>query len=86
LGKIETTEAKAKELRPLVEKLVTRAKKPSIANRRLLVSRTGSVSATAKLMRDIAPKYSTRKGGYTRVIKLAPARGDGSKRAIIEFV
>src|SRR3989344_4655499 len=85
-GKIQTTSEKAKELRPMVEKLVTRAKSGSLPARRLLQSKTGSASVAAKLIADIGPKYKSRNGGYTRIIKLGTTRNDGSARAIIEFV
>lgn len=86
-GKIETTEAKAKELRPKIEKLVTKAKNPTLAVRRqLLASFYNHTEAVEKLIADIAPKYADRKGGYTRIIKLTPRAGDASKMAIIEFV
>ena len=85
-GKIQTTSEKAKELRPIVEKLVTRAKSASIPARRLLQSKTGSAYVADKLIVDIAPKYKSRSGGYTRIVKLGTTRNDGSARAIIEFV
>ena len=71
--KIRTTEAKAKELKPQIEKLVSKAKKGDLHSRRLV-------------MEKIGPKYKERKGGYTRIIKLPPRAGDASKMAIIEFV
>jgi len=83
-GKIKTTEAKAKELRPYIEKLVTRAIKGDLASRRLLLSKIGL--QTKKLVDDIAPKYKDRNGGYTRVVKLTPRTSDASKMAVIEFV
>ena len=85
-GRIKTTEAKAKELRPYMEKLITRAKVNTPANQRLLVSKLGTAARVKKLVNDVAPKYIDRKGGYTRVVKLAPRPGDRSKMAIIEFV
>lgn len=83
--KIKTTEAKAKELRPVVEKIVTRAKVDNLANRRILAGRIGQI-ATKKVFNDIAPKYKDRNGGYTRIIKVAPRKSDASRMAIIEFV
>tara|TARA_Y100000310_G_scaffold345182_1_gene462432 strand:- start:2529 stop:2879 length:351 start_codon:yes stop_codon:yes gene_type:complete len=85
-GRITTTEAKAKELRPYIEKLVTRAKKDSVFNRRILTVRIGSVAAVKKLIDEVAPKYKDRDGGYTRIAKLPPRQGDGGSIAIIEFV
>lgn len=84
--KITTTEAKAKELRPHIEKLVTLARKDGLATKRLLISRVGTQKNVNKLMKDIAPKYAERKGGYTRIVKLPRRAGDASKMALIEFV
>jgi large subunit ribosomal protein L17 len=84
--KIATTEAKAKELRPMVEKLITKAKKPTLATRRLLTATLGGEKQTKKLIEIISPKYADRNGGYTRILKLPNRRSDGSKRAYIEFV
>lgn len=84
--KIETTLAKAKELRPMAEKLVTRAKIDTVASRRLLIARTGSEFASKKLVETIAPKYKERAGGYTRIVKTGRRIKDGSAMAIIEFV
>jgi len=85
--KIKTTEPKAKELRPFIEKLVTRAKKGDLATRRTIISKLSNRSAEVKkLFEVIAPKYSDKKGGYTRVLKLGARKSDGAKMAIIEFV
>ena len=85
-GKIETTEAKAKELRPFIEKLITKAKKDTIANRRLIISKLSNRKEVEKLFKVIAPKYIDKKGGYTRVLKLGARKSDGALMAIIEFV
>jgi large subunit ribosomal protein L17 len=86
-GRILTTEAKAKELRPNVEKLVTKAKNPTLAARRVLLSGFyNNEIVVSKLISDIAPRYAERAGGYTRIVKLAPRKGDASPMAIIEFV
>jgi large subunit ribosomal protein L17 len=85
--RIETTEAKAKELRPKIEKMVTRAKNPTLANKRLLLAGLyNDEKAVKKLVDAIAPRYTERAGGYTRITKLVPRKGDGSKMAVIEFV
>ena len=83
---IDTTEAKAKETRMHIEKLVTVAKKGTLASRRLVISRLGDTRASKKLVDVLAPKYTTRSGGYTRVIKLPRRKTDGSFMARIEFV
>lgn len=84
-GRIATTEAKAKEIRPLIEKMTTRAKKDTVFNRRL-IGKTLGPKQVKKLFTEIAPKYVGRKGGYARIIKLGKRRGDASPMAIIEFV
>lgn len=83
--KITTTEAKAKELRSVAEKMITRAKNIDLANRRLLARELTPVM-TKKLVDEIAPKYKDRNGGYTRIIKLGPRNSDGAHMAIIELV
>lgn len=86
-GKIKTTEPKAKELRPFIEKLVTGAKHGDMATRRSIISKLGNRRPEVKkLFEVIAPKYSDRKGGYTRVLKLGSRKSDGAKMAVIEFV
>jgi len=82
--KIKTTEAKAKELRPFIEKLVTRSKNGTIATRRSLTVSVGAHGAK-KLIEAIGPKFKDRRGGYTRIIKLPPRIGDGSRMSMIEF-
>lgn len=83
--RITTTQAKAKELRPMIEKLITKGKKPSLATTKLLNQQLPPASVT-KLIKDIAPKFATRAGGYTRIISLAPRISDGASMAIIELV
>ncbi len=85
-GKIVTTEAKAKSLRPFMEKLVTRGRSDTLASRRLLISRLGSTTIVKKMIDEISKKYKDRKGGYTRITKLGQRLGDGSPMALIEFV
>ncbi len=84
-GSIETTEAKAKELRPKVEKLITKAKINSLVNRRFLAGFFHK-TLVKKLIDDIAPKYKERNGGYTRIVKTGPRKHDASPMAKIEFV
>lgn len=85
--RISTTETKAKALRPFVERLVTYAKKNTLASRRLTQARLGDSAATKKLFDSIGPRYAERSGGYTRVIKRT-RRGsnDARKLAYIAFV
>lgn len=86
-GKITTTEARAKELRKVVEPLVTLAKKSDMASRRLVVSRLmNRAEETKKLFDEIAPNYVGRRGGYTRVTRLPVRKSDASAMAMIEFV
>lgn len=84
--RIETTEARAKELRPFIERWVTKSREAKNLNRfRLMVSNLGEKTAT-KLRDEIAPRYTDRTGGYTRIVKRAPRKGDAARLAIIEFV
>ncbi len=85
--KVVTTQAKAKEARIFVEKLVTRAKKASLSSQRLLLSRlSNDKKVVKKLIEEIAHRYKDRPGGYTRIIKLGPRKSDGARMAQIEFV
>lgn len=85
--KIKTTEPKAKELRPFMEKLLTQAKKGDAATRRLVIAKLmNRKPEVKKLFETIAPKYTDRKGGYTRVMKLGARKSDGAPMAIIAFV
>jgi large subunit ribosomal protein L17 len=86
-GKIKTTLPKAKELRPFIEKLVTLAKKGDLATQRLVISKLSNrAPEVKKLFKTIAPKYTDRKGGYTRILKLGARKSDGTEMAQIEFV
>ena len=85
-GSIETTEAKAKELRPFVEKLITKAKRGTLHARRLAVRHVHKRETADKLFQEIGPKFATRPGGYTRILKTGHRRGDGAEMAIIELV
>lgn len=81
-----TTLAKAKEMRPHMEKLVTKGKTDTLASRKLVYSRIGESSASKKLFSTIAPRYATRNGGYTRIIKMPRRKSDAAEMARIEFV
>ncbi len=83
---ITTTTAKAKELRPYVEKLVTLAKKGGLSNRRLANSRLMDEAQLAKLFDVLGPRYADRAGGYTRIVKAGIRASDAAAMAIIEFV
>ena len=83
--RIATTEAKAKEICPLMEKMVSRARVDSVANRRLLVSRLGDPDAVKKLFGTIAPRYAGHTGGYLRITKRM-VKADGRHNAYIAFI
>ena len=83
---ITTTEAKAKALRPYVEKLVTKAKDGGVHKQRQVVSTIHDKDVAHKLFAEIGPRYTDRNGGYTRILKLGPRPGDNAPMARIEFV
>ena len=85
-GKIQTTEAKAKSLRPVAEKLITLAKRGDLHARRQAAARLYDPAVLQKLFGEIAEQYQNRKGGYTRVYKLGPRQGDAAPMALIELV
>jgi large subunit ribosomal protein L17 len=85
-GRIETTVTRAKEVRPLAEKMITLGKKSTLASKRQALSFITKEDVVYKLFDDIAPKYSERNGGYTRIIRTGPRRGDAAEMAIIELV
>lgn len=84
-NKIVTTEAKAKSLRPAIEKTITMGKTGTLSAKRYLISKFGS-KAAKNLISDIAPKFAGRNGGYTKIVHLPRRVSDGSRMAIIEFV
>ena len=84
-GRMQTTLAKAKEVRPMMEKLVTRGRSATVANRRHIISVLGDVKATQKLL-VVAKNYDGRAGGYLRIVKMGPRKGDAAQMAVIEFV
>ena len=84
--RIETTEAKAKELSGLADQLITLAKRGDLHARRQVLARLMDEEVVKKLFDTVAPKYAERQGGYTRVLKLGPRRGDAAPMAIIELV
>jgi ribosomal protein L17 len=85
-GKITTTEAKAKRLRPLAEKLITFAKKGDLAARRQVMAQIQNKSVVHTLFTEIGPNFATREGGYTRITKVGPRKGDNAPMAVIELV
>lgn len=85
-GKIETTVTRAKEVQSMAEKMLTIAKEDTLANRRLVMGFITKEAVTNKLFKEIAPKYADRAGGYTRITKIGPRRGDAAEMAILEMV
>ena len=85
-GKIETTMSRAKEVQAVAEKYITLAKDNTLANRRLALAFITKEDVVKKLFDEIAPAYADRNGGYCRVIKAGPRRGDAAEMAIIELV
>jgi large subunit ribosomal protein L17 len=81
-----TTEAKAKALRPIAEKLITKAKRGGLHNHRQVVAFLRDREMASKLFEDIGPRYTERPGGYTRILKLGPRHGDNAPMARIELV
>lgn len=85
-GKIETTVTRAKEVRAVAEKMITTAKSDDLHSKRLAFAYITKEDVTKKLFDEIAPKYKDVKGGYTRIIKIGPRRGDAAEMAIIELI
>ena len=85
-GTVETTLARAKEVRSMAEKMITLGKKNTLASRRKALSFITKEDVVTKLFTEIAPKYEDRNGGYTRIYKIGPRRGDAAEMAIITLV
>ena len=85
-GKMETTFYRAKEVQPVVEKMITLGKKGNLAAYRKAMSYVTKEDVVQKLFKEIAPKYADRNGGYTRVTRTGPRRGDAAEMAVIELV
>ncbi|MEX2247442.1 MAG: 50S ribosomal protein L17 [Dehalococcoidia bacterium] len=84
--RLHTTEAKAKEVRPIAEKMITLGRTGTLHARRQALAYVGDKDVVKKLFDDLGPRFSARPGGYTRIIKLGPRRGDGAPMAQLEFV
>lgn len=85
-GRVETTLTRAKEVRSLTEKMITLAKENNLHNKRMAMSFITKEDVVKKLFDEIAPKYTEKNGGYTRISKLGPRRGDAAEMAIIELI
>ena len=85
-GRIETTAAKAKVVKPIIEKYITLSKVNSLVTRRRLIQYFYKEKAINKLLTELGPKYQERKGGYTRIIRLANRRGDNAPKVLLELV
>ena len=84
--KIETTEAKAKELRKFAEKMITLAKRGDLAARRMAIAQVANVGVVHKVFEELPERYKDRNGGYTRIVKLSPRRGDAAPMVLFELV
>lgn len=84
--KITTTVSRAKAMRPYAEKLITKAKSGSLHDRRQVLRHITDNDVVTKLFDDIGPRYAERNGGYTRIVKIGPRRGDNAEMAVIELV
>ncbi|MFG6372748.1 MAG: 50S ribosomal protein L17 [Oscillospiraceae bacterium] len=85
-GRLETTVTRAKEVAPMAEKMITLAKKNDLANYRQALSFLTKEDVAKKLFGELAQKYSTRDGGYTRLVRTGPRRGDAAEMAIVELI
>jgi large subunit ribosomal protein L17 len=84
--RVTTTHAKAREVRPYAEKIISKARRGDLHARRLVLAKIGDNDVVTKLFDEVGPRYADRPGGYTRITKLGPRRGDGSEMAMIELV
>jgi len=85
-GRITTTQAKARALRPYAERLITKAKRGDLHARRLVLAKLHDRDVVAHLFEEVAPRFAARAGGYTRILKLDPRKGDNARMALIELV
>ena len=85
-GRMETTISRAKEIAPMAEKMITLGKSKSLANYRQALSSITREDVTKKLFDELGPKYAERNGGYTRIVRVGPRRGDAAEVAVIELV
>ena len=85
-GQVETTLARAKEVRSLAEKMITLGKKNTLASRRAALAFITKEAVVTKVFNELAPKYAERQGGYTQIFKIGPRRGDAAEMAIIKLV
>ncbi len=85
-GKIVTTETRAKEVRRMTEKIITLAKRDDLASRRLVLAEVLDETTVKNLFEKIAPKYADRNGGYVRIVKIGPRKGDASPKVLLELV
>ncbi len=84
--RIETTEAKAKELRRVADRVITLAKRGDLSSRRMAIAAVGDVGVVHKVFEEMPEKYNDRNGGYTRILKLGPRRGDAAPMVLMELV
>jgi large subunit ribosomal protein L17 len=85
-GRIKTTEAKAKEVRPIVEEMITLGKRADVAAQRHAVAFLRSKAIVHTLFAEVAPRFAERPGGYTRIVKIGPRQGDAARMVYLEFV
>jgi large subunit ribosomal protein L17 len=85
-GKVVTTLPRAKAVRPLAEKLITRARRGDLHARRIVLKTITDIEVVTRLFDEVAPRYAERPGGYTRITRLGPRRGDAAEQALIELV